>query len=187
MDRLRSNSGMSWAIALAVLVFGIWSQHFAHSAAPGPAIDVKTVALNPTRIPVATADLRGHLEDLVVTTRVDTKTGRLIESPDLGATLRLQNTTEDQAIRLVSGAVEYVGASGAVIPLTKDQGTASFRFYPDYQDEVLPGRQAAQVIRVPFPVAALKANALRDIRLHLTYRATPYRNATAESAVTISG
>lgn len=45
----------------------------------------------------------------------------------------------------------------------------------------------SQVIRVPFPAAALKANTLRNIRLHLTYRATPYRNETVDSPVTLPG
>jgi hypothetical protein len=181
------NSGMWWAVGLAVLVFGIWSQPFAHSAAPAAAVEKKTIALRPARIPVATPSLAGSIEGLTVITRVDHATGHLVDNPDLRATLRLQNATTDQALRLLSGTVEYVDARGVVIPLQKDQGRAVFSFYPDEQDGLLPGRETSRVIRVPFPAAALKANTLRNIRLHLTYRATPYGNDTVDGQVTLPG
>ena len=187
MDRIRSNSSTWWVIALAILLLGIWSQRFAHSAAPVPAVAVRTVALKPDSIPVTTASLAGHLESLTVISRVDKKTGKPVDSPDLRATLRLRNATSDQALRLLSGTVEYVGADGAQIPLAKDQGSSGFSFFPDQQRDVLPGQAMSQVVRVPFPAAALKANALRDIRLHLIYRATPYKNETVESPVTLPG
>jgi len=145
------------------------------------------VALQPARIPLATASLAGDLESLTVISRVDKKTGKLVDSPDLRATLKLRNATADQALRLLSGTVEYVGADGAQIPLAKDQGSSGFSFFPDQQSDVLPGQAMSQVVRVPFPAAALKANALRDIRLHLIYRATPYKNETVESPVTLPG
>ena len=187
MDRIRSNSSMWWVVALAIILFGIWSQRFAHSAAPALAIEVRTVALQPARIPVATASFVGDLESLTVISRVDKKTGKLADSPDLRATLRLRNATADQALRLLSGTVEYMGADGAQIPLAKAQGSSAFSFFPDQQSDVLPGQAMSQVIRVPFPVTALKANTLRDIRLHLTYRATPYKNETVEGPVTVAG
>ena len=187
MNRSRQNSSMWWAVGVAVLVFAIWGQQFAHSAAPARAVEVRTVALRPARIPVATASLAGHLESLTVISRVDKKTGKPVDSPDLRATLRLRNATSDQALRLLSGTVEYVGADGAQIPLAKDQGSSGFSFFPDQQSDVLPGQAMSQVVRVPFPAAALKANALRDIRLHLIYRATPYKNETVESPVTLPG
>lgn len=187
MDRIRSNSSAWWVVAVAILLFGVWSQRFAHSAAPAPAVEVRTVALQPASIPVATANLAGHLDGLAVTTRVDKKTGKAVDGPDLRATLRLRNATADQSLHLLSGTVEYVGADGAKIPLAKDQGSSGFSFFPDQQSDVLPGQSMSQAIRVPFPAAALKANTLRDIRLHLTYRATPYRNETVDSPVTLPG
>jgi hypothetical protein len=187
MDRLRSNANILWVAAITILLFGIWSQRFAHSAASAPAVEVRTVALQPASIPVTTANLAGHLEGLAVTTRVDKQTGKAVDTPDLRATLRLRNATADQALRLVSGTVEYVGANGAQIPLAKDQGNSGFSFFPDQESDVLPGQSMSQVIRVPFPVAALKAKTLRDIRLHLTYRATPYKNETVEAPVTVAG
>ncbi len=187
MDRFRSSNGMWWAASLALLVFGIWSQHFAHSATLADAIEAKTVALSPTHIVVSTTTLAGQLEDLAVTTRVEKTTGKLVEGPELLATLRLRNTTEDQAILLLSGVVDYLDARGAIIPLTKSQGTAEFSFFPEQQGDVLPGQDASQAVRVPFPTTALKARTLRDIRLRLTYRATPYRHETVEGAVALSG
>lgn len=188
MDRIRSNSNRWWVLAVAILLFGIWGQRFAHSTALAPSVKVRTVPLQPARIPVATASLVGDLESLTVINRVDKKTGKPVDSPDLRATLRLRNATADQALHLLSGTVEYVGADGAQIPLAKDQGSSDFSFFPDQQSDVLPGQAMSQVIRVPFPAAALKANTLRNIRLHLTYRATPYRNETVDGPpVTLPG
>lgn len=187
MDRIRSNSSTWWVIAVAILLFAIWGQRFAQSAAPASAVEVRTVALKPDRIAVATANLAGHLEGLAVISRVDTKTGKLVDTPDLRATLKLQNATPDQALRLLSGTVEYMDADGAQILLAKEQGNSGFTFFSDAQGDVLPGQVISQVIRVPFPAAALKANALRNIRLHITYRATPYKNETVEGPVTLPG
>lgn len=187
VNQQRTNANMWWVLAVAILLFGIWGQHFAHGAAPAPAVEVRTVALQPTSVPVATPSLAGRLEGLAVTTRMDKKTGTLQDSPTLRATLRLRNATADQVLRLISGAVEYVGANGAQIPLTKGQGNSGFSFFPDSQSDVLPGDSMSQVIRVPFPAAALKPNTLRDIRLHLTYRAVPYKNDTVEAPVTVAG
>ena len=187
MNRRRQNYGMWWAVFVALLVFGLWSQQHAQSAAPGPAVQSKTVALTPNTISVSTAGMTGRLDGLTVITRVDTTTGKSVESPDLQATLRLRNTTADQAIRLLSGTVEYVDAAGAVLPLTKDQGSSQFSFYPEQQDGLLPGQGTSQVLRVPFPQAALKPNALGNIRLQFTYRATPYRSETVQGRVTIPG
>ena len=106
MDRIRNNSSMWWVVAVAILLFGIWSQRFAHSAASAPAFEVRTAALQPARIPVATTSLAGDLEGLTVISRVDRKTGKLVDSPDLRATLSLRNATADQALRLLSGTVE---------------------------------------------------------------------------------
>jgi hypothetical protein len=183
----RRPSGMWWVAALALLVVGVWSQHYAHSAALAHPVQRKVVALRPTSLPVSTTGLTGRLDGLTVVTRVDTKTGKSVESPDLRATLTLRNTTADEAIRLLSGNVEYVDADGAVMPLAKDQGSSGFSFYPDQPDGLVPGQETSQVIRVPFPVAAIKTNRLHDIRLHLTYRATPYRNETVDGLVTFPG
>jgi len=187
MDRIRTSSSMWWVVAVAILLFGIWSQRFAHSAAQTAAIELKTVALAPASIPVATAGLAGDLEGLAVTTRVDKKTGNLVDSPDLRATLRLRNATADQALRLLSGTVEYMGADGAQIPLAKDQGSSGFSFFPDQQSDVLPRQAMSQVIQVPFPASTLKTNTLHNIRLHLVYRATPYKSETVDSPVTLPG
>jgi hypothetical protein len=186
MNHRRQNYGMWWAVVAAVVVFGVWSQRHAQSAALAHAVQSKAVALRPTSLPISAGGMTGRLDGLTVITRVDRTTGKL-ESPDLQATLRLRNTTADQAIRLLSGTVEYVDAAGAVIPLTKDEGSSQFSFYPDHQDGLVPGQETSQVIEVPFPLAALKPNALRDIRLHFTYRATPYRSEIVEGRVTIPG
>ena len=187
MNPRRQNLGMWWAAFVALLVFGIWSQQHAHSAGLAADVQSKAVALRPSSLPVSAGGMTGRLDGLTVITQVNKTTGKPLESPDLRATLRLRNTTADQAIRLLSGTVEYVGAAGTVIPLSKDHCNSEFTFYPDQQEGLVPGQETSQVLRVPFPTAALKPNALRDIRLHFTYRATPYRSATVDGLVTFPG
>ncbi len=111
-------------------------------------------------------------------------TGKVVDLPKLGATLKLKNTSENQAARPISGKIEYVDAEGRLIPLAEGRGETSFQF-PYYQDRLDPGKEASLNIEVPFPAAALKEKKLRDIRLELAYIPTPYKEEVVSIPVSI--
>jgi hypothetical protein len=175
-----------WGTGLLVLLLAIWGQHQApgQAAAPPPTL-VKTIVLRPESVPVSTGGLTGQLEKLRVTERVERKTGKILRGPDLLGILQLRNSSSDQAIRPLSGSLEFVDGGGTTIPLAKDQGTAAFTIFLEQQSGLRPGQQTSQVIDVPFPRAALKAHRLQDIRLHLTYLATPYTTASINRPIAL--
>jgi hypothetical protein len=153
--------------------------------AAAPAVEDMTVALAPSAAPVRVAFLAGELNELQVTARVEPGTGRLVTPPVLKARLKLKNDSPDQAAQLVSGRIEYVDREGNPIPLEEHRGAAAFRFWgPDRLD---PGMETNQTIEVPFPADALEQKNLRDIRLGLTYLATPYREQAVSLPVALGG
>jgi len=167
-----------WGIGLLALVLVIWGQHQAQSAASSSPIQVKTILLKPDSVPVRTGALTGRLEKLRVTERVERKTGKILGGANLKGILQLRNGSTEQAIRPLAGTVEYIDGQGAGIALGKDQGNAEFTIYTERRAGLKPGEHTSQVIDVPFPAAALTAQRLQDIQLHLTYLSTPYTTVT---------
>jgi len=108
-----------------------------------------------------------------------------VDPPKLRATLKLKNSSENQAARLISGKIEYADAQGKLIPLAEGRGDTSFKFYSYGPDRLDPGLETSQSIEVPFPAAPLKDKTLRDIRLELSYIPTPYKEETVHIQVSL--
>lgn len=144
----------------------------------------KTFTVTPSTAPVKASFLTGELQDMKVSERVERGTGKVVDLPKLRATLKLKNTSENQAARPISGKIEYTDTGGSLIPLAEGRGETSFQF-PHYQDRLDPGMEASLNIEVPFPAAALKEKKLRDIRLELVYIPTPYKEETVNIQVSV--
>lgn len=186
MNRRWSSQEILWGIGLLALVLAIWIQYQAPSAASSsPPVQVNTILLKPDSLPVKTGNLEGELEKLRVTERVERKTGKIVAGPDLKGILRLRNASTDQVIRPLAGAVEYADGGGTMIAPAKNRGTADFTIYTEGRLGLKPGEHTSEVIDVPFPVAALKAHRLQDIRLRLTYLSTPYTTVTISGPVVL--
>lgn len=175
---VRGNAWFMWwsAVAVAISITACTRQE----QAAAPSIELKTFALKPASAPVKIAFLTGELKDLKVTERVEQGSGTAVEPPRLRATLKVKNVSPDQAIRLISGRIEYADAAGNAIQLAEGRGGASFKFYAYQQDRLDPGMETSQDIDVPFPAAALKEKKLGDIRLELSYIPTAYRIEAAK-------
>lgn len=142
------------------------------------------VAITPESIPVAIGPLSGELSDLRVTRRIDGGTGDVVYAPQLSGTLVLRNTSKDQAVRVIGGAVHYVGEGGETIALAENRDDTAFSI-PGYMSERLdPGAEVRHTIDVPFPAAAFE-NGLAGLRLGVDYVAMPYHTATATVDVTV--
>ncbi len=120
------------------------------------------------------------MEKLRVKERVEGKTGKIVGGADLKGILRLRNTSTDQVIRPLAGTVEYVDGAGAVIALPKNQGTADFTIYMERRAGLKPGEHTSEVIDVPFPAAALKAN-LKRRKQQARVKAEPVPRATEKA------
>lgn len=146
----------------------------------------KTFALTPETVPLRVSFLRGELGGLKVIQRVNEATGEVVEQPRLRGMLKLKNTAPDQAVRLLSGNISYADVNGQVIGLAQNRNNPDFEF-SGYQSERLdPGEEASRDIDVPFPAAALAGRKLGDLRLHLTYIPTPYREESVAVSVSMA-
>jgi hypothetical protein len=150
-----------------------------------PRITEKTFPLKPVSVPVRVGVLSGELGELSVMERVNASTGEVVYAPQLHGTLKLKNTSSDEAVSLVSGQVEYLDSSGTRIPLAEGRGDTTLRIYSYAGDRLDPGKEANQTVDVPFPASALQANRLAEIRLSLTYLPTPYERKSVEVPVAV--
>jgi len=161
---------------LALVALSHWAGPSAASALP---VDEKTIPLKPSVTFVKASFLTGELRDLRVTEQVERGTGKVVSVPVLRATLKVTNDSEDQAARLLGGKIQYIDATGKMIPTSH----TSFPFIGAPTDRLDPGVSTSQVIEVPFPPAALKPNGIREVSLELTYLPLPYREDTVNIPV----
>ena len=170
-----------WGAVIFLLAIAALGQAAGQRAASSAPIDEKTIPLKPSVTFVKASFLTGELQDLRVTERVEHGTGKVVGTPMLRARLTLTNDSEDQAARLLGGKIEYIDAEGKRIPIAH----TTFPFIGVPTDRLDPGMHTSQVMEVPFPPAALKPNAIREVRLELTYLPIPYREDTVTIPVSV--
>lgn len=172
------------AVAAAGAIYGCSQKPQTQAAAN----EDKVFAITPASVKVHSGAVTGELKDLKVTETVEQGSGKVVTAPTLSGTLDLKNSSADQAVRLVSGDLRYIGADGKPIELGKDR-TAPVISFSSYGDgSVLnPGKETTQTLSVDFPARALKARNLKDIRVDLAYTESPYKDEALNFPVMIGG
>ena len=155
-------------------------------SADTPRIEEKTFSLKPATIPVRVGVLDGQLSELSVVQRVNPETGEVVYAPQMRGSLKLKNNSSDESVRLVEGEIEYLDAAGGRIALADTRSDSSFQFYSYSSDRLDPGAEVSKSVDVPFPAAALKDKALKEIRLSVTYLPAPYREESVKVPVTVA-
>lgn len=155
-------------------------------AADGPQIEEKQFALKPAQAPIEIDLLRGTLGGMTVTQRAEKETGRLVYGPMFRAELKLTNTSEDRAVRLIAGEIRYLDAEGRPIAVRDGRGDTEFTFSSYQMERLDPGMQTTRSVDLPFPISAMQDGTLRDIRLELEYVVLPYRKETAKIQAALS-
>ena len=178
------NAWLTW-LAGGLLAPGLAACSQQDQGGTVPQVEDKSFPVTPGTATVKAAFLTGELQDLRVTERVEKGSGKVVDPPKLRATLKLKNSSENQAARLIAGKIEYADAQGKLIPLAEGRGDTSFKFYSYGPDRLDPGLETSQSIEVPFPAAPLKDKTLRDIRLELSYIPTPYKEETVHIQVSL--
>ena len=155
--------------------------------APGTTavIEDKVYPVTPAAVTVKTGIVTAELTDMKVTERVEKESGRVDTPAKLTAKLKLQNSSSDQTVRLISGKMVYIDTQGQAIKIEEARTEPVIRFTSASSSQLDPGQDATQTIDVDFPADALKAKKLREIRLDLVYAPTAYRQETANVSVTI--
>ncbi len=171
------------ATAVAAMTLGCSQQPSGTAAV----IEDKTYTVTPASVAVKAGILTGELTEMKVTERVEKGSGRLVSPAKLTGTLKLKNSSKDQAVRLVTGKIQYIDAQGQPIRLVEGRTEPLIKFATYGAERLDPGQDATQSVDVDFPAEALKAKKLKEIRIELAYIPTPYKEETVNFAVVIGG
>ena len=150
-------------------------------------IEDKVYAVTPSAMTFNTGIVTAELTDMTVIERVEKGSERIEAPAKLSAKLKLQNSSRDQTVRLISGKMVYLDMAGEPIKIEEARTEPVIRFTSASSSQLDPGQDASQSIEVDFPSEGLKARKLKEIRLDLVYAPTAYRQETAKAAVSIGG
>jgi hypothetical protein len=150
------------------------------------AVIVDTVyAVTPPSTTVDTGIVLAEFTDMKVTERREKESSRIDSPARLTAKLKLTNRSVDQTVRLISGKLVYIDRQGNPMKVEASRTEPVLAFTSSSGSQLDPGQNATQSIDVDFPAEALKAQALKQIRLNLVYTPTAYRQETANVPVSI--
>jgi hypothetical protein len=151
------------------------------------AITDKVYAVTPDSLKVKAGIVTGEVTEMTVKERVEEGSGRIDMPAKLTGKLVLKNISADQAVRLISGKISYIDAQGKPIALEDNRTEPLLKLVSSYGavDRLDPGQEATHAVDVEFPVEALKAKRLKDIRLGIVYLPMPYREESFNFPVSI--
>lgn len=148
-------------------------------------IEDRTYPVTPPSMTVKCGIITGEVSGLKVTERVEKGSDRLVSSARLTGTLRLENTSSNRRVHLVESRFLFMDANGQPIKLEASRADPSVTFTTYGRERLDPGQDSSQALDVAFPVEALKANRLKEIRLELSYIPSPFREETVNFVVSI--
>ncbi len=181
---MRASVAMVGAAAAAISV-GCTQQAQAVPAV----VNDKVYSVTPATLMVKAGIVSGEATDLKVTESVEEGTGRVTAPARLSGKLTLKNVSSDQTVRLLSGKIVYIDTQGKAIELGDDRTQPTVKVASPYDnaERLDPGQETTQDMDVDFPVAALKAKKLKEIRLDLEYIPSPFKAESLRFAVSIGG
>ena len=171
------------SVAVAALTVGCTPPKSAVAAV----ISDKVYVVTPNSLKVKAGIVTGEVTEMKVTERVEEGSGRIETPAKLSGKLVLKNVSADQTVRLIGGKISYIDVQGQPIALENNRTEPTVKIGSSYgsSDRLDPGQDATQVLDAEFPVAALKAKNLKEIRLALIYVPSPYKQETLNFTVSI--
>jgi hypothetical protein len=153
------------------------------------AINDKVYTVTPDAVKVTAGIVTGEITEMKVIERVEEGSGRIAEPARLTGKLALKNVSTDQTVRLIGGKILYIDAQGRQIKLEENRTAPMIKIPSAYNssERLDPGQDATQSVDAEFPVAALKARKLKEIRLELSYIPSPLREEKLNFNVSIGG
>lgn len=154
------------------------------------AVNDKLYTVTPNAMQVKAGIVTGEVTDMKVTERVEEGTGRVATPAKLTGKLSLKNTSSDQTMRLIGGKISYIDMQGKPIALEDNRTEPAIQVSsggygsPDRLD---PGQASSHTLDAEFPVAALKAKNLKEVRLELAFIPSQFREETLNFTVSIGG
>jgi hypothetical protein len=153
------------------------------------AVNDKVYTVTPNAMKVKAGIVTGEVTDMKVTERVEEGTGRVAMPAKLTGKLSLKNTSTDQTMRLVGGKISYIDMQGKPIALEDNRTEPAIQLGGSYgsPDRLDPGQASSHTLDAEFPVAALKAKNLKEVRLELVFIPSQFREETLNFTVSIGG
>jgi hypothetical protein len=148
----------------------------------------KVYAVTPDAFKVKAGIVTGEVTEMKVKERVEEGSGRIETPAKLTGKLVLRNISADQTVRIISGKISYIDAQGKPIALEDNRTEPQLRMASSYgsaPERLDPGQETTHLVDVEFPVEALKAKRLKDIRLGIVYLPSPYREESLNFPVSI--
>lgn len=159
------------------------------SPAVASVINDKVYSVTPASMKVKAGIVSGEATEMKVTERVEEGSGRVTSPARLTGKLVLKNVSRDQAVRLIGGKIVYIDAQGMPIKLASDRTEPTLWVASTYgsPERLDPGHETTQSMDADFPIEALKAKKLKEIRVELSYIPSPFKEETLSFAVSIGG
>src|SRR5690242_3073293 len=185
----RKQVGLAVACALAAALAASTVGCSPQQAVAAAVIKDKIYTVTPASVKVQAGMLSGEVTEMKVTERVEEGSGRIASPAKLTGKLVLKNTSSDQTVRLIDAKILYIDNRGNPIKLENDRTEPTIKVASSYgsSDRLDPGQDTTQAVDVDFPVAALKAKNLKDIRLDLSYIPSQFKEEKLSFAVSIGG
>jgi len=175
--------GVMMVTMVAALTLGCSQQ----PSGPQVVIEDRVYTVTPASMTVKAGILMAEVKEMKVTERVEKGSGTVVSPAKLTGTLKLTNSSKDQAVRLITGKILYIDAQGQPIKLSETQTEPTIKFATYGAETLDPGKDATQSMDVDFPAEALKAKKLKEIRLELAYIPSPYKEESVKFTVAIGG
>jgi len=176
-------------VGVTVVVAAMAAMTLGCSQSSGPAVVIedKVYTVTPAGITVQAGIVTGNVTEMKVTERVEKGSGRVVSLAKLSGKLVLKNSSTNQTVRLIAGKILYIDIQGQPIKLEATRTEPTVRFASYGAEQLNPGQEATQALDVDFPVEALKAKKLKEIRLEFAYIPSPYKEETINFTVAIGG
>lgn len=160
------------------------------SGTPVAAVKDKFYTVAPDALKVRGGLVSGEVTEMKVMERVEEGSGRITVPAKLTGKLVLKNVSPDQSVRLLGGKIVYIDTQGKPIVLEDNRTAPLIKMNSQYgqsEQRLDPGEENSQAIDAEFPVEALKAKRLKDIRFEFAYVPSPYKSEALNFAVSIGG
>ena len=181
--------GLAVACALAAAAAVTFGGCSPQPSAVAPVISDKVYTVTPDSVKAKVGIVSGELTEMKVTERIEEGSGRVASPAKLTGKLALKNISADQTVRLIGGKILYIDAQGQPIMLEEKRTEPTIKVASSYgsTERLDPGQDATQSVEAEFPVAALKAKKLKEIRLELSYIPSPFKEEKLNFTVSIGG
>jgi hypothetical protein len=154
------------------------------------AVNDKVYTVTPDAMKVKAGMVTGELTEMKVTERVEAGSGRVTAPAKLTGKLSLKNTSADQTMRMVGAKIRYIDMQGKPIAMEDNRTAPTVEVAPqNYSrvDRLDPGQESTHTLDTEFPVAALKAKNLKEVRLELSFIPSQFKEETLNFNVSIGG